>query len=191
MSGPPVDAGTRPLIDRLDAAVRLGDLEAIVGRAKDELESAVGSGSFRLPDRFHETCEKSYARRLLHRCDELRYTAVVMTWGPGQGTPLHDHAGIWCVECVLEGEMEVIQFDLVERNGEHFEFREGRRLQPTVGEAGCLIPPSEYHILRNRLTDRPSLTLHVYGGEMDRCSIFVPDDCGHFRREACPLRYTD
>ena len=45
-----------------------------------------------------------------------------MTWGPGQGTPLHDHAGIWCVECVVEGEMEVRQYDLVEENAGSFRF---------------------------------------------------------------------
>ena len=38
---------------------------------------------------------------------------VVMTWGPGQKTALHDHAGIWCVECVVDGNMEVAQYDLM------------------------------------------------------------------------------
>ena len=41
-----------------------------------------------------------------------------MTWGPGQGTPLHDHAGMWCVEGVLEGRIEVARYDLLdERDG--------------------------------------------------------------------------
>ena len=44
-----------------------------------------------------------YGRRLLHRDPRGRYTVVVMTWGPGQGTPIHDHANLWCVECVYRG----------------------------------------------------------------------------------------
>ena len=56
-----------------------------------------------LPDRFRVARAEGYARRLLHRNDRLGYTAVVMTWAPGQRTPLHDHAGIWCVEGVVEG----------------------------------------------------------------------------------------
>ena len=37
-----------------------------------------------------------------------------MTWGPGQRTALHDHAGIWCVEGVVEGEMAVTRYELLE-----------------------------------------------------------------------------
>ncbi len=55
-----------------------------------------------------------YCRRLLYRDPELGFTAVVMTWGPGQQTALHDHAGIWCVEGVIEGKMEVTRFELLE-----------------------------------------------------------------------------
>src|SRR6184192_470148 len=101
------------LIARLDAAVRLGDPAAITGRVKHELESAIRASAVALPERFHRTRASGYARRLLHRSDALGYTAVVMTWGPGQRTALHDHAGIWCVEGVLEGRMDVTQYDLV------------------------------------------------------------------------------
>ena len=48
--------------------------------------------------------------------------AVVMTWGPGQRTPLHDHAGIWCVEGVVEGRMDVTQYDLVEQTHDAYRF---------------------------------------------------------------------
>ena len=41
-----------------------------------------------------------------------------MTWGPGQRTALHDHAGIWCVEGVMEGEMEVIRYELLEEGAD-------------------------------------------------------------------------
>ena len=47
---------------------------------------------------------------------EGRYTAVVMTWGPGQGTAMHDHGGLWCVEGVVEGAMTVTQYhDVVDQ----------------------------------------------------------------------------
>ena len=51
-----------------------------------------------------------YARRLLHRDPAGRYTAIVMTWGPGQGTAVHDHGGLWCVEGVVDGEIAVTQY---------------------------------------------------------------------------------
>ena len=58
-----------------------------------------------------------------------------------------------------------------------------------VGSAGALIPPFDFHVLGNALTDRPSLTLHVYGGEMDHCSIFQPLGDGLYRRQQHQLAY--
>jgi len=99
--------GLEALVARLDAAVQLEDPRAVTARIKDELEAAIHAGTVQLPDRFHQVRPDGYARRLLHRNDRLGYTAVVMTWGPGQKTPLHDHAGIWCVEGVVEGRIDV------------------------------------------------------------------------------------
>jgi 3-mercaptopropionate dioxygenase len=161
------------LIARLDAAVQLSDPEAITRRVKLELEEAMGRGAVALPERFHRVRPEGYARRLLHRSDDLGYTAVVMTWGPGQKTPLHDHAGIWCVEGVVEGRMDVTQYDLVDESGDAFRFEAKGCVHAAVGSAGCLIPPFEYHVLANA-TDAASITLHVYGGEMTTCHVFEP-----------------
>ncbi len=165
--------GLTTLIARLDAAVRLGDPEVITRRVKHELETAMQNGAVALPDRFHRVRPEGYARRLLHRNDDLGYTAVVMTWGPGQKTPLHDHAGIWCVEGVVEGRMDVTQFDLIDESSDAFRFEAKGCVHAAVGSAGCLIPPFEYHVLANAL-DTPSITLHVYGGEMTTCHVFEP-----------------
>jgi len=166
------------LIPRLDAAVRLGELRATTGRVKSELEDFCRERPVALPGGFDECRPDGYARRLLHRDEELGYTVVVMTWGPGQATELHDHAGIWCVECVLSGKLAVTQYDLVERQGARFRFEQQKLVNAGVGTAGCLIPPFEYHVLANALPDRATVTLHVYGGEMDFCNLYRPDGPG-------------
>jgi len=178
------------LIARLDAAVQLGDTAAITGRIKRELEGAIHSREVTLPERFHRTRPDGYARRLLHRSDALGYTAVVMTWAPGQRTPLHDHAGIWCVEGVVEGRMDVTQYDLVEETSDRYRFEAKGCVHAAVGSAGCLIPPFEYHILANAI-DRPSITLHVYGGAMTTCHVFEPLADGRYVRQERALRYDD
>jgi predicted metal-dependent enzyme (double-stranded beta helix superfamily) len=188
-----VSAGLAQLILRIDEAVRMEDPEAITARIKHELESAIRGRTVELPDRFHRVRPDGYARRLLHRNDALGYTAVVMTWGPGQQTPLHDHAGIWCVEGVVQGRMDVTQFDLVEeetaeRRGYRFEAR--GRVHAAVGSAGCLIPPFDYHVLANAL-DEPSITLHIYGGEMSTCHVFEPTGGGRYVRCDRALAYHD
>lgn len=182
--------GLRDLIARIDDAVRLTDAEAITGRIKAELERAIRARAVELPARFHAVRSDSYARRLLHRNADLGYTAVVMTWGPGQCTPLHDHAGIWCVEGVVEGRMDVTQYDLVEESANAYRFEAKGCVHASVGSAGCLIPPFEYHVLANAI-DRPSITLHIYGGEMTTCHVFEPASDGCYVKRERPLSYHD
>ncbi len=177
------------LIHKLDAAVRIGEVQRTTARIKSELEDFCARPDHALPSRFCECRPDGYARRLLHRDPDLGYTVVVMTWGPGQGTELHDHAGIWCVECVVQGELLVTQYDAVEQDGDRFRFEKRQQLRAGVGTAGCLIPPFEYHTLTNALPDRATVTLHVYGGEMSFCNLYRPDDAGWWQQIAKDLGY--
>lgn len=168
-----------PLIERLCEAVRLRDITAITERIKLELETFIPQEGLRLPQQFRNPLPDHYARRLLYRDAELDFTAVVMTWGPGQRTALHDHAGIWCVEGVVEGEMEVHRYELLdEEEPGVFRFAARGKAHACAGSAGALIPPFEHHVLANPREDRVALSLHVYGGDMDHCSVFEPIDPG-------------
>ena len=180
-----------PLIDRLCEAVRLGEVHAITGRIKDDLESFIPAEGLTLPERFRRPLPGRYARRLLYRDEELGFTAVVMTWGPGQRTPLHDHAGIWCVEGVMEGEMEVTRYELLAEEADGlYRFAERDSAHARAGSAGALIPPFEHHVLGNARSDQVSLTLHVYGGEMSHCDIFQPEG-SLYRRCSRQLSYDE
>lgn len=181
-----------PLIERLRDAVRLGDIAAITERIKNDLESFIPAEGLILPEHFRAPKPDCYARRLLYRDSELDFTALIMTWGPGQRTALHDHAGIWCVEGVVEGEMEVCRYELLgEEEDGTCRFAERGSVHAMAGAAGALIPPFEHHVLANARPDRPSLTLHVYGGEMDHCTIFEPLGAGLYRRQARSLSYDE
>src|SRR5439155_3712542 len=98
--------------DRLDAIIHHEPGGRVPELVKSVLIDSLQCGSLAVPQAFRTPVDGSYARRLLHRDPDGGYTIVVMTWGPGQKTALHDHAGIWCVECVVDGNMEVAQFDL-------------------------------------------------------------------------------
>ena len=190
---PPTQAsGPERLVSHLRDAVRLGEVHAITRRLQDVLAEAVRSGQVALPIQCTRPSPDHYTRRLLHRDPELDFTAVVMTWGPGQGTPLHDHAGIWCVEAVVQGEMAVRQFELTEEQPDGLcRFVERSAVTAAVGSSGALIPPFEYHTLANAHTDRVSITLHVYGGEMDHCSVYEPRADGLHARQTRMLTYTE
>ncbi len=179
------------LIDRLDASVKLGEVHSVTSHVKTALCDLIRANDLEIPEIFVRPRKDHYARRLLFRNEELGYTAVVMTWGPGQTTCLHDHAGMWCVEGVVAGQMNVTRFDLVEAVGERFRFTEVEQVKAGVGSSGALIPPYEYHVLGNALPDETSITLHIYGGEMDHCSIFQPQADGLWVRSVKSLRYDD
>jgi predicted metal-dependent enzyme (double-stranded beta helix superfamily) len=181
-----------PLIDRLCQAARLGDPAAITEQIKGDLESFIPAEGLRLPERFRQTKPGSYSRRLLYSDPELGFSAVIMTWGPGQRTALHDHAGIWCVEGVVEGEMEVRRYELLEEREDGFyRFAERGGAHAAAGSAGALIPPFDHHVLGNATSDRVALTLHVYGGEMNHCSIFEPAGGDLYRRHEKSLSYDE
>jgi predicted metal-dependent enzyme (double-stranded beta helix superfamily) len=185
-----IDRASERLRPQVDAAVGAGDPARVTDNVKHILQDLLRADALHLPEQMCAARPDTYARRLLHRDPAGRYTIVVMSWGPGQQTALHDHAGIWCVECVVDGEMEVAQYDLVSNAGDTYRFDERSRVRAGRGSAGCLIPPFEYHTLGNVLP-RPSVTLHVYGGEMDHCHIFEPAGDGTYRRQRRALSYHD
>jgi predicted metal-dependent enzyme (double-stranded beta helix superfamily) len=174
--------------NRLDAVILSEPSTRIPELVKAVLIDSMQHGSLNLPAALTVPRPDTYARRLLHRDPSGQYTMVVMTWGPGQKTALHDHAGIWCVECVVNGNMEVAQYDLVSEQEGAFRFEERNRIVAGRGTAGCLIPPFEYHTLGN-VEPTPSVTLHVYGGEMDHCHVFEPATDGTYRRLRKDLHY--
>jgi predicted metal-dependent enzyme (double-stranded beta helix superfamily) len=171
------------LIRRLDDAVAVHDDAIRCQNVKRVLVDVVQSGESFIDPPYLQPIPDRYARRLLHRDPEGRYTVIVMVWGVGQGTPLHDHAGIWCVECVYRGRIQVTSYSV--RGGDPeagiVQFAKEKVVSAGVGEAGALIPPFEYHMIENP-DQSPSVTIHVYGGEMTYCHIFEPVEGGYLRR---------
>jgi hypothetical protein len=43
------------------------------------------------------------------------------------------------------------------------------------GSAGSLIPPHEYHTIRNASPDAIAISLHIYKAEMACCAKFIPE----------------
>lgn len=184
-----MDPKTRELIDRLDQAVALADDCTRCNAVKDILHDIVESGGDFVPSDLLKPAAGHYARRLLHKDPAGRYSVLVMVWGTGQGTPLHDHAGVWCVECVYRGRIQVVSYSLTgkpESEGDLYHFERESEITAGIGDAGALIPPFEYHTICNA-EDRPSATIHVYGGELTWCHAFMPEDGGYrkVRKELC------
>jgi 3-mercaptopropionate dioxygenase len=166
--------GHEALVARLDGAVAQGDSQAVTAALRELLCSTIRDPAVRLPDCVHDPIADHYARRELYRSRDLGYSVVAMTWGPGQGTPIHDHSGLWCVEGVWEGQLEITQYELLEHQGDRFRFRAAGAMQAGTGSAGSLIPPHEYHTIRNASPEAVAVSLHVYQAPIECCSMFRP-----------------
>ena len=188
----PVDfPGRDKFIAKVDAAIAEGDEHAVTKALRGALCCLIRDPEVQLPDCVHQPITDHYARRELYRSPEHGYSVVAMTWGPGQGTPLHDHSGLWCVEGVWHGELEITQYELLEQAGERFRFRAAGGIQAGPGSAGSLIPPHEYHTIHNASADAIAVSLHIYQAEMACCTKFQPlkpDQGGEwFVRESATL----
>jgi predicted metal-dependent enzyme (double-stranded beta helix superfamily) len=146
------------LADRLDLAGE--DLAPFLREASSDLKALVEHDDW-LDEEFAQPHPDHGIQYLLY-CDPLkRFSVVSVVWGPGHGTPIHDHT-VWGLVGALRGaELEEI-----------FEIRDGKPV--CVGEArleaGDIVTLSpqagDIHRVRNAFDDRPSVSIHVYGGDI-------------------------
>ena len=178
--------GRDRFISAVDAAIREGDEHAVTAQLRNALCALICDPAVRLPSCVRDPIVDHYARRELYRSPEHGYSIIAMTWGPGQGTPVHDHSGLWCVEGVWDGELEITQYELLEDDGERCRFRTAGGMQAGPGSAGSLIPPHEYHSIANASADRIAVSVHVYQAPIERYCKFEPLDGEWYRRvDAC------
>jgi predicted metal-dependent enzyme (double-stranded beta helix superfamily) len=166
--------GRDALLALVERAYAQPDGEALTHTLRDGMCELIKSKAVSLPDCVFEPVEGHYARRELYACPERGTTIVAMTWAPDQGTPIHDHCGLWCVEGVWQGQLEITRYELEESDGDRFRFTRYETLTAGTGSAGSLLPPHEYHTIRNPAKDRIAISLHVYQKAMGTCATFTP-----------------
>lgn len=185
--------GHEKLIATLDAAVVLGDDHTITDALRRGLCDMIADQDVALPDCVLEPITDHYARRELYTSPEHGYSVIAMTWGPGQGTKIHDHSGMWCVEGVWRGRLEITQYELAEQAREQglYRFVAAGTIDAGTGSAGSLIPPHEYHTIRNPSDRDIAVSLHVYQRTMVRCGVYSPEGETEWQRRGERLLGTD
>ena len=159
-----------PNLARLrDFVTGLADLVSLNGD-EDELLETGGALLARLvshddwlPDAFARPSPERYQQYLLHCDSRERFSVVSFVWGPGQATPIHDHR-VWGLVGVLRGAEKVEQFrrrddGALEQVGPATSLHECEveAISPTQGDI---------HRVSNALPDAPSVSIHVYGGNI-------------------------
>ncbi len=117
-----------------------------------------------LPEEFSQSHPTNYRQYLLYRDPSDRFSIVSFVWVPGQTTPVHDHT-VWGLVGVLRG-MEVSRGYTRDSEGRLMQ-RDSERLEQ--GQV-CAVGPDtgDIHDVTNPLTDRASVSIHIYGGDIGR-----------------------
>jgi predicted metal-dependent enzyme (double-stranded beta helix superfamily) len=126
-----------------------------------------------LEERFRIGNPDYYTRHLLHRDPHNRFVVLALVWQPGQMTPIHDHS-CWGVMGLIENSLEEICYDRLD-DGKRADFAELEQSRGTdVGQGGVayLLPPyEEIHRIGNT-SHKPTISLHVYGRDLDEVNVF-------------------
>jgi 3-mercaptopropionate dioxygenase len=156
----------------LVTAVPLSDEERI-RRIQRKLRLLIAGGDAALSDAAKVPRPDHYGRYLLHKDPDGRFVVVQLVWGPGQGTPIHDHS-TWGVAGIAANELRIVNYDRVDdgRRPGHAELREASAIEAPAGTVTYIQPPNDViHSIANP-TDHVSRSIHVYGKSVVACNQF-------------------
>lgn len=175
--------GKALVVESITEAIQAGSCdETITTNVRQALCELMADERIELPTEVYVNNSDHYARRLIHRDEDLNFTIMAMTWGPSQATPIHDHDGLWCVEAVWHGQIQVVQYELTQDLGDRVHFEPRTTMVAGPGSAGSLIPPHEYHTIANPAKDQTAVTMHIYADALEQCCIFQPIENGWHER---------
>ncbi len=135
--------------------------DAVLEPARDLLAGLVAHDDW-LPEPFDASDPVRYRQYLLYGDPLERFTLVSFVWGPGQRTPVHDHL-MWGLVGMLRGREQAVPYTR-QADGTLIA-GEPAWLEPGMVQA---VSPhlGDIHTVCNGLPDRPSISIHLYGGNI-------------------------
>ncbi|SDA29629.1 cysteine dioxygenase [Sphingomonas sp. NFR15] len=116
-----------------------------------------------LPAAFAVPSPERYQQYLLHCDSRERFSVVSFVWGPGQATPVHDHR-VWGLVGVLRGAERVQRYVRLEDGAV---VPAGDAVLLEAGKVEAVGPDiGDIHRVANGRDDGPSVSIHVYGGNI-------------------------
>jgi hypothetical protein len=106
------------------------------------------------------------------------YEALLILWPPAHATPIHDHDGLWGMEIMLDGVLEVEAFDLSLPAAPQLVSRGTSVIG--IGDHLAFSQADYAHRCRNLSVHSPALSLHIYGGALDTYRSYHAQDQGRW-----------
>ncbi|XP_049620073.1 cysteine dioxygenase type 1 [Syngnathus scovelli] len=114
--------------------------------------------------------------------DKLRYTRnlvdegngkfnlIILCWGEGQGSSIHDHSNSHCFMKMLQGELKETLFDWPEKEGGDMTERSNRTLENN--SVAYINDKIGLHRVENASHTEGSVSLHLYSPPFQTCKVF-------------------
>ena len=168
-----------PLADFVRGMTQLleqgADEAAILREGRALLASLIAQDGW-LPEPLMQPDPDSYRIHCLHVDPAGRFSVSAMVWGPGQGTPIHDHT-VWGMVGVLKGKERCEEFSHLLEPGGPLVHGHVHELQ--AGDIDLVSPTiGDIHRVSNALEDGVSVSIHVYGGDIGVIERSRFDDTG-------------
>lgn len=149
-------------VQRLDLLLAEPDEAIVLPRVAKALARLVETDDW-LPPAYAVPHPDHYTQYLLYRDPAARFSVVSFVWGPGQGTPVHDHT-VWGAVGVLRG-VEQSQRFAISANAAPRALDVLHELLP--GSVETVSPKiGDVHQVRNALPDDITISIHVYGADI-------------------------
>lgn len=158
--------GFRSLVDEAR-----GDEARILREGAPLLRDLVRHDDWLAPQ-YAKAPDSGYSQYLLHLDPQHRFSVVSFVWSPGVLTPVHDHT-VWGMVGVMRGAEFCHEYDWPQP-GQPMKRKGSHRLEP--GDIDTVSPTvGDVHAVENAFKDRPSISIHVYAGDIGRTERHVFD----------------
>ena len=189
--------------------VLLGKIEEIISfnRGKsifddesvaDELKELISSFEWKPEEwrKFVHFDKCKYTRNLIANGKDSRYGLMILAWGPGQRSPIHDHNGSHCIMRVLEGKLvetlytrNATESDLSfsETSLEESEIYE-KTLETELerGQTAYIHDRIGWHRVSNASSVQPAVSLHLYAPIIEQCKTYCEIEGKVRAQSVCP-----
>jgi hypothetical protein len=178
-SGHDMRAWIRHVLGQIDIARPQLDLDSNPSQLQGVLERAPWWSGCPRADAFLDRRDGDYRRVVLADAASHGYSALLLAWPPGYATPVHDHAGLWGLELVLDGVLAVEAFQLSDHEG--LDLVHSQTTLLGIGDSTAFHGNTYAHRCSNRSRTALALSLHVYGGDLDAYRAFARESRGSWQ----------
>jgi cysteine dioxygenase len=125
-----------------------------------------------------------YTRNLVDTGNE-KFNLILLCWGPGHGSPTHDHAEAHCIMKMMKGGLREIRYENPKQGEENQKLKEISRSVLDFNEICYINDDLGLHRVENASKFEVAVSLHLYCPPFDTCSIFTGDG----KRSTCQISY--